>query len=376
MAKSIASIIKEAGQRLEKHDFGSALQLYQQAMTLAPNNAGVGMGLAMVFNRVGKPAEALGLLQRIWSAMTLAKPKPKAAQQAAVLAQLGFAQEQLGRIGEALESYRQAGRLVQAPELEQLIKKLEPLAASPVAVQQLVLNARRLKANGQLQEAGNTYQAALKLQPDNAEVLHGLAHVMRELGAPGEALPLLQKAVILAPERADYFNDLGLLFQDRSDFTKAISFHKRALKVDPHFVSAQINLGVAYKRLGKMAESEAAYQSALELDPRSPQAHNNLGNLLRVLGRLTEARKHLSKALALQPGYADAQANLEAVLQAMAEAAKRPSPVPAAPTSGNLKARSVKAKPAPAAAKPGVSRKPAARKVAATRAMTRKAAVR
>lgn len=376
MAKSVATIINEAGQRLEKHDFGSALQLYQQAMTLAPNNAGVGMGLAMVFNRVGRPADALDLLQRIWSAMTAAKPGPKAAQQAAVLAQLGFAQEQLGKIGEALESYRQAGRLVQAPELEQLIKKLEPLAASPVPVQQLVLNARRLQANGQLAEAGNTYQAALKLQPDNAEVLHGLANVMRALGASGDALPLLQKAVILAPERADFFNDLGLLFQDRNDFTKAISFHKRALKLDPLFVSAHINLGVACKRLGKMAESEAAYRGALELDPRSPQAHNNLGNLLRVLGRLPEAKKHLGKALALQPGYADAQANLKAVVQAMAEAAKRPGAVATAPASGKLKARSVQAKRAPAAAKPVVHRKPAARKVAGGRVVARKAAVR
>lgn len=322
MAKSIATILKDAGQRLEKHDFGSALQLYQEAMTLAPNNAAVGMGLAMVFNRTGKPAEALGLLQRIWKAMAAAKPKPAPTQQAAVLAQLGLANEQLGKLGDALESYRQAGRLVQAPELEQRIKQLAPLANSPLPVQQLILNARRLQATGQIEEAGKTFRAALQLQPDNAEVLHGLALVLRAMGAGAAALPLLQKAVILAPDRADYYNDLGLMFQDCNDFAKAVSFHKRAIKVDPNFVSAHINLGVAHKRLGKMKESEAAYQGALKINPRSAEAHNNLGNLLRAVRRLPEAKRHLQKALALRPGYSDAQANLAAVAQAAADAKK------------------------------------------------------
>lgn len=331
MAKSIATLLKDAGARLEQYDFGSALQLYGQAIAQEPQNAAAAMGMAMVFNRTGKPAEALALLERIWTAMAAARPKATPVQQAAILAQVGLAKEQLGRLGEALETYQQAGRLVRSPDLERRVKQLEPLVGSSAPVQQLILNARRLQANGQLEEAVRTFRAALQLQPDSAEVLHGLALVLRALKAPAEAMPLLQKAVILAPERAEYYNDLGLLFQDRADFAKAISFHKRALKVDPMFTFAWINLGVAYKRLGKMQESEEAYRKALEVDPRLPQAHNNLGNLLRVTGRLEDARRHLRRALALQPQYRDAQENLAAVAQDLAarkakEAAKTAAP--------------------------------------------------
>lgn len=331
MAKSIAALLKDAGSRLEQYDFGSALQLYGQAMALEPQNAAAAMGMAMVFNRTGKPAEALTLLERIWTAMSAARPKATAVQQAAVLAQVGLAKEQLGRLGEALETYQQAGRLVRSPDLERRVKQLEPLVGSPVPVQQLILNARRLQANGQLEEAARTFRAALQLQPDSAEVLHGLALVLRALKAPADAMPLLQKAVILAPERAEYYNDLGLLFQDRADFAKAISFHKRALKVDPMFAFAWINLGVAYKRLGRMQESEEAYRKALEVDPRLPQAHNNLGNLLRVTGRLEDARRHLRRALALQPDYRDAQENLAAVASEVAARKAKPAAKAAAP---------------------------------------------
>lgn len=359
MAKTLPTILKEAGARLEQYDFGSAIQLYQQALAAAPNNGAAAMGMAMALNRTGKPGEALGLLQKIWTAMTAAKPKPAAPQQAAVLAQLGLAHEQLGKIRDALESYKQAGRLVQSPDLQQRIKALEPLASSPVPVQQLILNARRLQASGQYQEAGKTYQAALQLQPDNSEVLHGLAMVLRALGASAEALPLMQKAVILTPDRADYFNDLGLLFQDRSDFNKAVSFHKRALKVDPRFLSAQINLGVAYKRLGNLAESEAAYRDALKLAPSSPEAHNNLGNLLRLKGDLAGARKHLQRALALRPGYPDAQLNLDQVVQASAQARK---------AAGTAAPRQRASAPPPTPAKKLAARKAAAKRAAPARA--------
>ena len=323
---AIAKILSEAAARLERFDFGSAVQLYQQVLEAQPGNAAAAMGMAMAFNRTGKPADALQLLQKVWKAVSTAKPKPGPQQQASVLAQLGLAQQQLGKIGEALESYRQAARLVRSDDLARRIKQLEPLVSSPLPVQQLVIQARALHGQVQLQEAVKTYRAALQLQQDSAEALHGLALVLRDLKTPDEALPLLQRAIILSPERPDFFNDLGLLFQDRSDFAKAVSFHRRAVKIDPSFVYAYINLGVAHKRLGQLDDSVAAYQKALQINPNSAEAHNNLGNLLRSMGQLKLAKTHLEKALALRPGYTDAQANLTMVTRSLAEEKEKKTP--------------------------------------------------
>lgn len=365
MAKSIATVLKQAATHLGQYDLGSAQQLYREALTREPGNAAAAMGLAMVLNRTNKPGEALLLLNRIWAAMSHAKPRLPAPQQAAVLAQIGLAQQELGQLGAALESYRHAARLVNSEDLNRRIKQIAPLVGSPPPVQQLILHGRQLQAARQLEEAAKTYIAALKLQPDNADVLHELAMVMQQLGAHDKALPLLQKAVILAPDRPEFFNDLGMLFQRRADFTKAVSFHKRAIKLSPGFAFAYINLGVAHKRLGQNEESLAAYRKALEIDPNSPEAHNNLGNLLRVMDQLPLARQHLEKAVKLRPGYADAEANLEAVVQAMAEAGK-----PAARKSAEA------APAAKRAGKPSATGKVAAKKVAAKEVAAKKVAAK
>jgi tetratricopeptide (TPR) repeat protein len=343
-AAPISTILSEAAARLERFDFGSAVQLYQQVLAAQPGNAAAAMGMAMAFNRTGKPADALQLLQKVWKAVSTAKPKAGPQQQGSVLAQMGLAQQQLGKLGEALESFRQAARLVRSNDLDRRIKQLEPLVSSPLPVQQLIIQARQLHGQLQLQEAVKTFRAALQLQQDSAEALHGLALVLRDLKAPDEALPLLQKAIILAPERPEFFNDIGLLFQDRSDFAKAVSFHRRAVKIDPNFVYAYVNLGVAHKRLGQLEDSVAAYRKAIALNPHSAEAHNNLGNVLRSMGELKVAKTHLEKAMALRPGYADAQVNLAMLAKQETEAKKKAGDGAKKVAEGKAPAKKVAAK--------------------------------
>ncbi|MES2605219.1 MAG: tetratricopeptide repeat protein, partial [Pseudomonadota bacterium] len=289
MSKKVSSLLQQASGKLEKYDLGSAMNLYREALQLDPDNGAAAMGLAMVLNRNNQPGEALPILRRIWAALSILEPKASPEQMAAVLAQMGLAQQQLGQVADALESYRQAARLVSSEDLNRRIKQLEPLANSPVPVQQLILHARQLHQSRQLEEAVRTYRAALQLQADSAEALHGMALALRDLRSVDEALPLLQKATVLAPDRAEYFNDLGMLFQDKADYTKAISFHNRAIKLFPNFVWAYINLGVAHKRLGQHKEAVTAYVQALQINPNSPEAHNNLGNLCRLMGNYEKA---------------------------------------------------------------------------------------
>lgn len=390
MATSFEALLKDAGTHLNQYDLGSAFQLYSEAMAREPGNAAAALGMAMVLNRTNKPGEALQLLTRIWAAMSRAKKKLPAAQQATVLAQMGLAHQELGQLEAALESYRQAVRLVNSEDLNRRIKQILPLVNSPAPVQQLILHGRALMAARQVQEAAKTYIGALKLQPDNADVLHELAMVLQELGAHDRALPLLQKAVILAPDRPEFFNDLGMLFQRRADFTKAVSFHKRAIKLAPGFSFAYINLGVAHKRLGQNEEAMAAYRKALAIEPNSPEVHNNLGNLLRVTGQLPQAMQHLELALKLRPGYADALANLDALKLAIEASAKSSAKAAAAKKTAAVKPP-VKPTDTPAAKVPAktaagkksaappvktATKKPAEKKLLATKPAEKKPAVK
>ncbi len=315
MTKKLASILKEAGALLENRDYTNAAALYQETMKLQPSNAAAAMGIAMIHNRTGQPEEALKILQGVWKAITSSKTKENTLSKAAALAQIGLAQQQLGRLIEALQSFRQANGLFPSAELTKRIQQLEDIIENPRTIEQLLLRASQLYRMGQLDEAVKTYHAALQINADSPEALHGLGLTLRAQKDLDGALPLIQQATILAPDRANYYNDLGMIFQDRGEIEKAVSFHKRALKVDTEFVPAYINLGVAYKRLGRPEEAIAAYRQAITLQPDSAAAHNNLGNLLRIQGDLSGARRELKRAIQLQPGNQDALANLAAIKQ-------------------------------------------------------------
>lgn len=313
MMKTLTSTLKEAGTLLEKRDYTSAETLYREAMKLQPGNAAAAMGIAMIHNRTGQPEEALKILQDVWKAISSNKTKKTMAPKAAVLAQIGLAQQQIGRIIEALQNFRKANELRPSTELSKLIRNLENAVENPDTIKQLVAKAGQLQQTGKLEEATRLYHTALQFNADHPEALHGLGLVLRAQKDLDGALPLIQQAIMMAPDRADYYNDLGILFQERGESEKAISFHKRALKVKADFTPAFINLGVAYKRIGKLDEAIAAYRQAITLQPDSPAAHNNLGNLLRIQGDLPGARKELKQAIKLHPGYQDAIENLATV---------------------------------------------------------------
>lgn len=313
MTKTLASTLKEAGIQLENRDYTNAAANYRQAIKENPNNAAAIMGTAIIYNCTGQPEEALKLCSRIWKAVASKKIKISPSSKASIRVQIGIAHQQMGRLTEALQDFRQANSLFPSKELDKRIQQLENIIENPSTIEQLITLARKQQHTGNVEAAIKTYHAALQINADHPDALHGLGMALRIQKDFDGALPLIQQAIILAPERVDYYNDLGMLFQERGDLEKAISFHKRALKINTNFVPAYINLGVAYKRINKFDDAIDAYRKAIALQPDSPAAHNNLGNLLRIKGDLNGARKELKQAIKLQPNYQDAIDNLNAI---------------------------------------------------------------
>lgn len=323
MAKTLASILKEAGTRLENRDYTNAAISYRQAIRQKPNNAAAIMGMAIIHNRTGQPEEALKLCSRLWKAVASNKIKINASSKASILVQIGIAHQQMGRLTEALQDFRQANTLFPSDELGNRVQQLKNIIENPSTIEQLLALARKQQRAGDVEAAIKTYYAVLQINADHPDALHGLGLALRIQKDLDGALPLIQQAIILAPERADYYNDLGMLFQDRGELEKAISFHKRALKINADFVPAYINLGVAYKRINKFDDAIDAYRKAIALQPDSPAAHNNLGNLLRIQGDLSGARKELNRAIKLRPDYQDAIENMAEIKKESAK--KKPA---------------------------------------------------
>lgn len=327
----IDSLLATAAARMEALDFGSAIEAYRRILQRVQGQTAALMGLSIAYNRVGRSADALPLLGRLWALASKTDSAQGRLFKAAVLAQIGYAQQQLGQFKLAHEAFDSACQLTPSDELKARRAALDPHVNNQDPFKQLLKHARQMEASSQPEEALKAYRAAMQLRPHDVGVLQGSAWLLRRLGHVDDALPLLQKALVLEPDRPDLHNDMGVLFQDRDDFPKAITFHKRALRFNPQFTPALINMGVAHKRLGRIEEAIGACQAALHIDENLAEAHNNLGNLYRIQGKYAEAFEHLQRALQLRPDYADAQANWNELKQ---EAPRLFLVAPAEPLSG------------------------------------------
>jgi tetratricopeptide (TPR) repeat protein len=159
-------------------------------------------------------------------------------------------------------------------------------AATPPAVAQLLVEARRTLSCGQVELAEQSLAQALALAPDCTEAhrLIGIAALM------GNNQP------------------------------KAIDHLRRALATCPDDSTLNMNLGSALIETGEIDAGLACLQRACELAPASASTWYNYGKGLQFSARLEPARTALQRAVTMEPGYVQARNALATVLSSLGDA--------------------------------------------------------
>jgi len=121
----------------------------------------------------------------------------------------------------------------------------------------------------------------------------------RRTGNLGEALEHLQEAVRLVPEHAQAHNDLGGVLMALGRPEVASHHFRQAVQHQPAFWEAHYNLGVALRNLGRIDDAIRCFGAALRLNPASTNVHNQMGHALQLVGRPDEALAHLQQTLRL-----------------------------------------------------------------------------
>jgi tetratricopeptide (TPR) repeat protein len=163
---------------------------------------------------------------------------------------------------------------------------------------------------GRLDEAVTSFRRALRLSPDLAEAHQNLGRALLDLRRIDEAAASCRRAIELKPRYAEAHETLGTALLELGQFADGAASYRRALEIDPQFAETHNNLGLAWAELGRVDDALASYRRALEINPEFAEAHNNLGNGLRGLGRLDEAVASYRRALEIQADFAEAHRNL------------------------------------------------------------------
>lgn len=121
---------------------------------------------------------------------------------------------------------------------------------------------------GQLDEAAQAYQDALRATPNYAEALNGLGSVLFRQGKRAEAMAKFQAAIAADPGmKLAYFN-LGYAARKNGDFAVAAQAYETYVKLDPTDPDGYYGLGESYRGQGKAEPAVRAYETYLSLENR------------------------------------------------------------------------------------------------------------
>jgi tetratricopeptide (TPR) repeat protein len=260
---------------------------FERAIEWAPGLAELRISIARAYLAASTPAHVANGRNAAQTALELAPDLPEAH------GALAHAQELSGDEQAAEQSYEAALRL--NPDYHYARRKLLRLALERRDFSKARAHAERL----------------LALAPKNAEhhFLSGL--VAARAGAPDDARAHYAAAIDAAggdyPE-ADF--NLGVLEKEQKRWPEAIAAYQRAIASKPDYLAAYNNLGLAQAAAGDAAQAEAAYRKALAIEPAYWAAWLNLGKLQLGAEDYAEAARSFERAAAIKPSAHEALLDL------------------------------------------------------------------
>jgi len=148
------------------------------------------------------------------------------------------------------------------------------VAQNPTDVSALNDLGNLLALVGNLEEATQTYQRALEIEPGNTAPRYNLALVLAERGERKQALDELRTVVEIDPRHAWAHYQLGTLYGEQNRRSKAIQAYELAFSLDPSLTEPRVNPHIVENRLvtesllrAYVARSPSTQAPRLYLDP-------------------------------------------------------------------------------------------------------------
>lgn len=198
--------------RRDTGDVEGAAAAYRHAIAMNPNLVSAQNNLAVILCELGRPLEALDLLDKTLLLV------PNAAW---VHVHRGNTLKDLKRFPEAIAAYDRALQI--APALSEGWNNLADV----------------LQLSGDTAQAVAAAERALGLNPDDPEVLNTLGTLYAIEKRPRDAEAMLRRALAIQPDNAIYWLNLGNAL---TDVDEKVACMRKALQLRPGFEQAQSNL--------------------------------------------------------------------------------------------------------------------------------------
>jgi len=304
-APDVSSAFEQATANMRQGNLQAAVEGFASVVKKNPAFAEAHFNLGLVYEELGKPADAIASLQK---ALSL-KPRLHGANLF-----LGIAEYRLNHLDQSLAALKK--------ETTNFPK--DASAWMWFGVVEL--------ARDQPEAAAEALDKAAKLAPNDTDILYhrGQAHLL----VSKNSYALMFKA---DPKSWRVRQILAQANADAERHVDAIAEYQEAIKLAPRQPGLHEELGTEYRNIGKLDEAQAAFQQELEIDPYNVLARYKLGVLLVEKGQAAQGKEMIEAAARDKAGLRHLDYNLgraEMLLgddNAAAEHLKRATTAPADP---------------------------------------------
>ena len=129
---------------------------------------------------------------------------------------------------------------------------------------------------GKYNETMEYMPTALKLWPDDIDLLQASAAIHESRGKHVEAEAALRSLLKLDPNHLEGLRVLSIVLMSLSRVLEAEEVCLKAMQVAPKSALAHCTLGVLYIKLGRLVEASDCFRRAIKLDPDHDLSYNNL----------------------------------------------------------------------------------------------------
>jgi tetratricopeptide (TPR) repeat protein len=161
--------------------------------------------------------------------------------------------------------------------------------------------ATKLYRRGQLAEARQIVDRAVKVYPESPDFWILLGRIQMREQQWGDARQSWQKAVQRAPEAVEAHMQLGVTQLRLGEAPTAIDCFRRAIHLKPNLGEGYHNLGLALATLDRHGEAAEAFREAIRLRPNFVDSYLGLADMLHRTGQPDGARQTIEQAQQLAP---------------------------------------------------------------------------
>ena len=238
---------------------------------------------------------------------------------AAVLVQLGIAQQQLANWDGSIAAFAAAKSLTpNDPEVDAYLVQAhmtarrydraesiarESLAKDPDQPRMVRMRAQALLKGGKAAEANKLLESSVAKQPDNREYVVGLADLYADQKRTDDALRLLEQARKTFGDDETLTMRVANVYEAGGRLPDAERELRKLMAEDPLNANAMNSLSYMLAEHGqKLPEAVDLAQRALKVEPDNPAYLDTLGWALFKQGKAAEAAVPLGKAAAVLTG--------------------------------------------------------------------------